>query len=237
MEETQDVKIKDFRISASEVQERISGIRYLLPQEEALCNLLRERKLAPMPVTDPAQADFTTHDKEAFLKFLRVSGIKSVMFCYEHYTDGDLDVMYSLSEAERAFFRTHPCSAAEYFGDQEEIPDVEGLYEMSDHSYWMEYQKYIRQALDLSYPKSLRLYALYQGKVFVCELEDLWLDRLSLLNAQDIRQECINTRNYSGYGKGVFHFLFENDTVTDEETETAAEQTENSEADEPTENE
>lgn len=219
MEENKEQKIKSFRVSASEVLEHIFSIDYLLPQEDTLCASLRERKLAPMPLTEPAKADFTTHDKEAFLRYLRVSSIKTVMFCYQYYTEEDLDNMYNLSDAERAFFRTHMRAPAEYFNGDEEIPVITRPFEETDFVYWQDYQKYVRLALDLSYPKTLQLCTLHQGKVIACELDDLWLERLCLLNAQDIKQECVNTRNYSGYGKGGFNFTFDYDVGTDEEAE------------------
>lgn len=231
MEDNQEVVIKSFNVKASEVLDHIFSIKYLLPQEEELCADLRNRKLAPMPVTEPAKADFITCDKDAFLKYLRVSNIKSVMFCYQYYTEKDLDDAFTLSDAERAFFMKHLCPPEEAYEDVEIPVGITEPVKRSDFAYWLKYQKYIRLAVDLSIPKGLQLYAIYEGKILACILDDLWLDRLGLLNAQDIKQECVNTRNYSGYGERGFHFMFDYDFETEDPEDESPETEESDETD------
>ena len=98
-----------------------------------------------------------------------------------------------------------------------------GPYEESDFVYYLNYIKYVKLALDLTMPRELWLYAVHQGKTVACHLTDEWLTRLTLPNAQYIKETCVNFRNYSGYREGGIQFIFEYDVYSGSDEDDAAE--------------
>ena len=216
--------VKSIAVKASEVLEQAFGLEGKLPDEETLGELLRTRKFAPLRVDVTEQTDFLSDDMEAFLKFVRVNSIKSVLYSYRYYTEKDLDQEFRLSDAEKKFFSKH-MAEPEIICDengQPMYPDSvpTGPYEESDFVYYLNYIKYVKLALDLTMPRELWLYAVHQGRTVACHLTAEWLTRLNLPNAQLVKETCVNFRNYSGYREGGIQFIFEYDVYSgDDEAE------------------
>lgn len=213
--------VKTIAVKASEILEQVFGLEGALPDEDALNELLRTRKFAPMRVAVNEQTDFLADDMEGFLKFVRVNSIKSVLYSYRYYTEKDIDQEFSLSDAEKKFFSKHMAEPEIIYDENGEpmYPDSvpTGPYEESDFVYYLNYIKYMKLALDLTMPRELWLYALWQGKTVACHLTDEWLTRLSLPNAQSIKETCVSFRNYSGYREGGIQFIFEYDVYSDDD--------------------
>lgn len=204
-----------YSIKATEVVAAIFDLDYRLPKQEALKEKLSARGILPMSVAPAAQADFTASDLDAFLDYVTANEIKAVMFSYTYYTEKDVTDTYKLSDADRSFFRAvfPPYSGPAYntflrdqYNQNERLNPKN-----SDFRFYRLYTKYVEAALDLSCPRSLKLYAMHEGKVIALELTDDWLERLPLPNARTIKNACANTRSYGGYSDGILSFSFDYD--------------------------
>lgn len=186
----QDQEQREFHLSSEIVLSKIEHLEYKLPKQEAFLADLRAQKFSAMQVNTVSQPDIVTTDRQAFLKYLRVSNIRGVMYAYSYYTESDLDRWFDLSAADKPFFHyvkksvpghyTHTAFGSVYFPPRE----IDGEPQESDFDQYLLYSKYMRLALDLSYPTRLDIYALQDGKLLCCRLVDPWLERLELPNAQ-----------------------------------------------------
>lgn len=185
-----------------EIRAMFLRAEYCLPKREALIQTLRDRKFYPMQVAQQRYADFVTGNFDEFLRFLRVSNVRHVMFSYRYYTEPELEEMFRLEERDRALFRDYR------YPDPSRRPlNRDGRYrnsENTDYAYYLRYSKFILENIDLSIPNELRLYALVQGRVIACQLGDAWFERLDFLTRNTLRKLAME----QNLGAGTLAFSF-----------------------------
>ncbi|HAM68940.1 MAG TPA: hypothetical protein DCP68_04935, partial [Ruminococcus sp.] len=74
----------------------------------------------------------------------------------------------------------------------------------SDYQDYVRYSRFVCDTLDLTHPKELRLYGVFQGRVLACQMADAWMERLGLLNRNSLMQTAMS----ENLGKGSFPFHF-----------------------------
>ncbi|MBR5371941.1 MAG: hypothetical protein IK130_06975, partial [Oscillospiraceae bacterium] len=193
-----------YEVRASEVLSAVFDLDYRIPEPEDFRKQLADRKIVAMPVESAADGDFVTEDLDAFLNYVRLSSIKTVMYQFCFYTEDDFEDLFKLSPADRSFFG-----------------------KVRDHDDLSEYQRYcsyLSSAIDLNHPKRVTLYALHNQAVICCCAEDLWMERLPLPNARTIRKACLDSMSYSGSNSNLISFHFDYDTA-DSSAETAEQKT------------
>ena len=194
-----------YEIRASEVLTAVFDLDYRIPDPETFRKQLSDKKIVAMPVESAPDGDLVTEDLDAFMNYVRLNGIKTVMYRFRFYTEDDFDDLFKLSPADRAFFG--------------KIPDRDALSE------YQRYCSYLSAAIDLEHPKSVSLYVLHNQSVICCETEDFWMERLPLPNARMIRKICLDSKSYSGSNADLIDFHFDYDTAdpAEETAEPAAE--------------
>ena len=199
-----------YKVYASQVLAAAFDLDYQIPTPSGLQEMLQAKKVLAMPVDCVRGGDFVTADIAAFLNYVRLNNIKTVMYSFRFYTAEDIEEFYRLSPADKAFFqRKTPGSY---------VPDAAESVQDGFEQYQL-YCRYIEAAIDLEYPKEVWLYALHNGKTVTCTVEDAWLERLPLPNAQSIRDVCLKSVSYSGEIEGMLAFSFVYDTAAPEECE------------------
>lgn len=220
---------KNYDLTSDYVIEEIMGLAYLLPKEEEFTEQMRTQKLAAMPVSTVPKPDIVTADKSAFLKFLKLSNVRGVMYAYAYYTPADLDRFYDLQDADKAFFVQReegapPATTRASFGgyySKSYYSAINPQKVVSDYEQYLLYCKYMRLALDLTYPTRLEIYALCEGRLICCRLEDPWLERLKLPNAPKLKAQCVGTGTPQGTG-GKIAFRFRYVPLVDQDAARAA---------------
>ena len=203
-----------YKVYASQVLAAAFDLDYQIPTPSELQETLQAKKLIAMPVECVKGGDFITADIAAFLNYVRLNNIKTVMYSFRFYTAEDIEEFYRLSPADKAFFqRKKPGSY---------VPNASEPVQDGFEQYQL-YCRYIEAAVDLEYPKEVWLYALHNGKTVTCTVEDAWLERLPLPNAQSIRDVCLKSAAYSGEIEGMLVFSFVYDTAEPEECEISEE--------------
>lgn len=186
-----------------EVLAEIADVEYLLPEKDHLIAMLRERKLTPVPVVMQRYADFVTGTLEGFLRFVRASNIRAVMYTYSYYGEQDLAEMFQLEDNDRSLFAVVSGKPTAY-DMYEARRNKTKVYEGTDYSSYLRYSKFVQENVDLSHPKELRLYSLVQGKIVACQLGDAWLERISLPNRMSLRRYAME----QNLGRGDLPFKF-----------------------------
>ena len=186
-----------------DVLAEIAAVEYLLPEPDQLSTMLRERKFAPVEVAPQKYADFVAGNLDAFLRYLRVNHIRSVMYSYLFYTEKEADDLYMLEDCDKTLFRNRISSGSDGRGRYGSVRRSQ-FYAESDYGSYLQYSRFVRASLDLRHPKELRLYALHQGRIMACQMADAWLLRLNLLNRLALRRMAAA----QGLGKGCFQFGF-----------------------------
>lgn len=195
--------------TAAYVRNRLNAVKYRLPKEHELTEMLRARKFAPMEIALQRYVDFVTGDLEGFLKYLRVINVKGIMFSYKYYTQDEVANFFKVEDGDRTLFGGPPPVETSYYGILPGMSSyVKREYKLSNSCYsmYISYTKFVQENIDLSHPKELRLYALVEGKVVACQLADVWLERLNLLNRAEIRNNAMALN----LGRGELSFYFFN---------------------------
>lgn len=195
--------------TADYVRDMLNIVDYRLPKQQELTDILRARKFAPMEIALQRYADFVTGDLEAFLKYIRLSNVKGVMYSYKYYTEEEISERFKVEDGDRSLFGGPPPVETSYYGI---VPGqgsyVKREYKLSNtcYSMYIAYTKFLMETIDLAHPKELRLYALVEGKVIACQLADVWLERIDLLNRARIRNMAMKLN----LGRGDLSFYFYN---------------------------
>ena len=188
--------------SGRDINELFARAEYFLPKREALLEKLRERKFIPMQVAQQRYADFVTGNMDDFLRYLRASNVRNVMYSYRYYSESEIEEMFRLEERDKALF----CDCR-YSGPHRRTIIRNGYNHCStysDYAFYLQYSKYVMQHIDLSRPNELRLYALVQGRVIACQLGDAWIERLDLVTRNVLRKYAME----QNLGAGSFVFGF-----------------------------
>ena len=186
-----------------DVLAEISALEYLLPEPEKLTAALRERKFTPVEVAPQKYADFVAGNLDAFLRYLRVNHIRSVMYSYLYYTEAEMNDLFTLEDSDKTLFRNRIGSGIDGRGCYGSARRSQ-FYAESDYGSYLQYSRFIRASLDLSHPKELRLYALHQGRIVACQLADAWMLRLNLISRPALRRMAAS----ENLGKGCLQFGF-----------------------------
>ena len=189
-----------FELTSNDVLRDVLNMNYRLPPAEEFQAQMKAQKVATVQVSAAPAPDFVTSDRDAFFRYLRISNIRGVMFSYGYYTAADIDRFLDLQDADKLFFRKKENVQArpEYrlaFIEGCAIPMSNSTVLSTDTDYedYLLYCKYMRLALDLSYPKQMDIFAIQQDRIHCCRLEDPWLERLTLPNAAMIKSQCLNS--------------------------------------------
>lgn len=195
-------EIMEYR--SQEVMDQIMRMEYFLPEQNELTALLRARKFAPVQVVTQKFADFVTGSFEEYLRFLRVSNVRAVMFSYAYYTEKELNDLFRLEDGDKALFvRRENRDRYESYAVRMRRERTKTVAD-SDYADYLKYSQFVRSSVDLTHPKELRLYALHQGRIIACQQADAWLERLDLLNGSRLRQYAME----QNLGAGCLPFVF-----------------------------
>lgn len=218
---------KEYRLTSENVQREIRELDYRLPPAEEFQAQMKAQKVATVQVSAAPVPDFVTSDRDAFFRYLRISNIRGVMFSYGYYTAADIDRFLDLQDADKLFFRKKEGVQAR---PEYRLAYIEGyavsmsngtiLNTDTDYEDYLLYCKYMRLALDLSYPKQMDIFAIQQDRIHCCRLEDPWLERLTLPNAAMIKSQCLNSSG--GVHQIAFRFDYIPDTGFDPKADASA---------------
>jgi hypothetical protein len=203
---------KNYSVTSHDIISEIMDLDYRIPQAERFAAEMQAQKVTAVPVDEAPAADFVTADKAAFFSFLRACGVRGVLYRYAYYTASDVDRFYDLQDADKAFFSSHVYAESAHepgkvFYSRRTGSQAGDAH--TDYEDYLLYCKYMRLALDLGCPKRMEIYALHEGKVLCCVLEDLWMERLQLPNAAMIKAQCVNTGTVRGsVGQISFRFTY-----------------------------
>ena len=188
--------------SRSEVCQEIGSMTYLLPKHEELTAMLRARKFAPMQIAEQKYADFVSGNLQDFLHYLRICGVRGVMFSFSYYSREDAENLFKLDPKTMSLFAQEPPSPRSRWDSnpRSRYNEMQG----SDYQDYVRYSKFVCDTLDLTHPKELRLYGVYEGRVLACQMADAWMERLGLLNRNSLMQTAMS----ENLGKGGFPFRF-----------------------------
>lgn len=188
--------------SKYDVRKEIRCMHYLLPKQEELTAMLRERKFAPMQIAEQKYADFVSGNMQDFLHYLRICGVRGVMFSFSYYSREDAENRFRLDPKTISLFAQEPSCARtpRDSNPHSRYDEMQG----SDYQNYVRYSRFVCETLDLTHPKELRLYGVYQGRVLACQMADAWMERLGLLGRNSLMQTAM-TENL---GKGSFPFQF-----------------------------
>ena len=92
-----------------------------------------------------------------FLRFVRASNIRAVMYTYSYYGEQDLAEMFQLEDNDRSLFAavSGKPTAYDMYGASRNKTKV---YKGTDYSSYLRYSKFVQENVDLGHPRELRLY-------------------------------------------------------------------------------
>lgn len=198
------------------VKRVISELRYELPTVEELEHMLRNSRISMMPVDEIADRGIITRDLDAFVSYVTLNKIRTVMYSFGFYTRAEIETRYELRDSDKRFFRgqrvEQKSSYASRYGYLRREPRP---VEESDYSYYLAFSRYVMRHLDFRHPKELVLYTLFEGRLVSCVIADDWVGRLPLPDAEKLRADCINPDFFNANGPGSVQFLFANTEAAD----------------------
>ena len=204
-----------YEIRASEALRSLRSMTYTIPEPERLNAIMRERKIALLPVSGIGEPEIVTPDFESFLRCLKLNGIRTVMYDIRYYTPDDISQNYKLQDADKQLFRRvrsggRRVPVQNYFSGGLRLAYVYSDDDqfVSDYDEYLAYTQFMISRIDRRYPRELRLYTVFQGKLIACISEDSWLMRIGMLDARQFKDNYIHAHNFRAYGTGTIAFRF-----------------------------
>lgn len=210
-----------YEIRASEALNKLERIPYQLPNLGRFTEMMRERKVALMPVDTVGEPDIVTRHFQSFLRFLKLNNIKVLLYGVRYYTAEEIEQNYRLQDADKRLFRrrevTVPPGASGAFrgtyGYRRRADAAYRLAETTDYSDYVAYARFMISKIDLRHPCAIRMYTIFQARMIACYAEDLWLRQIGMLDAQQFRDNYIHAENFRNYGDESISFRFIDDSA------------------------
>ena len=188
----------------TDILDALEDLEFVLPEFGELDEMMRERRVALLPVDEIPEIQLVTRNVAAFLRYIKLSQIRTVMCSYGYYTKKEVEARYELRDSDRRFFRSRPDPTRSYRARY----GTPSRTEETDYSGYIAFSRFLIEHLDLSHPNKLIMHTQYEGSLISCIAEDDWIGRLPLPDAEKMKAECLNPDYFNVHGAGCVSFFF-----------------------------